>query len=80
MPSKKDVKLTPTEAPGIILKEIKTRETVSKLSRAIDFFRLVFTIEVLGQICMFTNEYARQHIHKKNPMPRRVVRNWGERT
>ncbi|XP_041460062.1 piggyBac transposable element-derived protein 4-like [Lytechinus variegatus] len=51
--------------PGIVLTNIRTRQGVSTMTRAIDFFRLFFSIEVLGQLCMFTNEYARQHIHEK---------------
>ena len=45
-----------------MLEDIRTRQAASKMTRAIDFFRLFFTLEVLGQLCMFTNEYASQHI------------------
>uniref|UniRef100_A0A2C9K1U3 PiggyBac transposable element-derived protein domain-containing protein n=1 Tax=Biomphalaria glabrata TaxID=6526 RepID=A0A2C9K1U3_BIOGL len=48
----------PDGVPDIQLYQVKT---VKQFFRAIDFFKLYFTMDIVKQICQYTNTYATEH-------------------
>ena len=52
----------PSREPGLHFDRL-TRSQRSNLSKAVDFFKLYFTLELVSNICLFTNNYALANIH-----------------
>ena len=48
----------PERSPGLNLPECQTRQDLQKYLRPIDFFCLFFTVDIVQQMCDWTNEYA----------------------
>nr|XP_054750142.1 piggyBac transposable element-derived protein 4-like [Lytechinus pictus] len=61
-PSTKQLRFQPSNPPGIQLEHVRTRSTASSMSKAIDFFKLFLTVELVQQLVDFTNAYATAHI------------------
>ncbi|KAK6976570.1 piggyBac transposable element-derived protein 4 [Biomphalaria glabrata] len=51
----------PERVPGIQLDQVRTRDSAKQFFRAIDFFKLYFTMDIVLQICQYTNTYATEH-------------------
>ncbi|KAK0042953.1 piggyBac transposable element-derived protein 3 [Biomphalaria pfeifferi] len=51
----------PERVPGIQLDKVRTRDSAKQFFRAIDFFKLYFTMDTVLQICQYTNTYATEH-------------------
>lgn len=58
------IEFRPSRTPGVDL-GLTLRSGPKRFSKAVDFFRLFFTVEVLATICLNTNKYAWMHIMKK---------------
>ncbi|KAH8009844.1 hypothetical protein HPB51_020192 [Rhipicephalus microplus] len=59
------VDFRPQRDPGIDL-SMALRSRAHRLTRALNFFRLFFTAEVIRAICLNTNKYAWTHILEKS--------------
>lgn len=58
-PSPRVVKFfKPTRPPGIQISNLRTRSSTSSLTRAVDFFKLFFTLTLVEELCGFSNAYA----------------------
>ncbi|KAK0053882.1 piggyBac transposable element-derived protein 3 [Biomphalaria pfeifferi] len=55
------VSFLPERVPGIQLDQVRTRDSAKQFFRAIDFFKLYFTMDIVLQICRYTNTYATKH-------------------
>ena len=53
-------KFFPRRPPGPQL-DFATRLGIHKFTRAVDFFKLFFTIEIIKNICLYTNLYSEDH-------------------
>ena len=64
----------PERVPGIQLDQVKTRDSAKQFLNAVDFFKLFFTMDIVVQICTFTNIYATEH----GPQKPSVFQGWFE--
>ncbi|XP_064460258.1 piggyBac transposable element-derived protein 4-like [Ornithodoros turicata] len=64
-PAQQRVHFCPKRAPGAHL-GIALRSGAAEFGRALDFFQLFFTTEVINKICESTNKYAWRHILEKS--------------
>ena len=51
-------KFKPSRPPGVHLPGFISRERMAEFTTALDFFKLFFTLELVSEICTFTNTQA----------------------
>ena len=61
-PRTQELRFKPVRPPGVQLENVRTRQGATTMTKAIDFFKLFFTFEVISRICDYTNAYADAHI------------------
>ncbi|XP_063958469.1 piggyBac transposable element-derived protein 4-like [Lytechinus pictus] len=61
-PAKRELKFRSNRPSGAQLENVRTRQGAATMTTAQDYFKLFFTIEVIQQICDYTNKYANAHI------------------